>query len=91
MVNILSSQEQQIEVCTEESMNAIQKRYMVWNSHARSYTWKYNGKVLEMERTLEENGVRDEAEQFYQLSMDDTNEVCISEVQVYYNDDLTEG
>jgi hypothetical protein len=80
VVNILSSQEQQIEVCTEESMNAIQKRYMVWNSHSRSYTWKYNGKVLEMERTLEENGVRDEAEQFYQLSMDDTNEVCISEV-----------
>lgn len=35
--------------------------------------------------------VPDDSEQFYQLSMDDTNEICIAEVQVYYNDDLTEG
>ena len=64
---------------------------MTYNSHARSYTWKFNGKVLGMEKTLDENGVPDESEQFYNLSIDDTNEVCISEVQVYYNDDLTEG
>ena len=64
---------------------------MVYNGHARSYTWKFNGKVLAMEKTLDENGVPDESEQFYNLSIDDTNEVCISEVQVYYNDDLTEG
>jgi len=91
VVNILSSQEQLIEVCSEESMNEIQRRYMVYNSHARSYTWKYNGKVLDMDKTLDENGVPDESEAFYQLSMDETNEICISEVQVYYNDDLTEG
>ena len=35
--------------------------------------------------------VPDESEQFYELSMDNVNEHCISEVQVYYNDDLTEG
>ena len=72
-------------------MNEIQRRYMTYNSHARSYTWKYNGKVLDMDKTLFENGVGDESEMFYQLSMDETNEICISEAQVYYNDDLTEG
>jgi len=91
VVNILSSQEQLIEVCTEESMNEIQKRYMTYNTHARSYTWKFNGRVLDMDKTLDANGVPDESEQFYNLAIDDTNEVCISEVQVYYNDDLTEG
>ena len=44
-----------------------------------------------MDKTLDANGVPDESEQFYNLAIDDTNEVCISEVQVYYNDDLTEG
>lgn len=35
VVNILSSQEQLIEVCTEESMNEIQKRYMTYNTNSR--------------------------------------------------------
>jgi len=91
VVNILSSQEQLIEVCTEETMNEIQTRYMVYNSHAKSYTWKYNGKVLDMKQTLTDNGVQDESEEFYALTMDNVNEHCIAEVQVYYNDDLTEG
>lgn len=44
-----------------------------------------------MDKTLEENYVSDEDRQFHNLSLDDNSEVCISEVQVYYNDDLTEG
>jgi hypothetical protein len=44
-----------------------------------------------MNKTLEDNGVLDESERFQQLSIDETDEACISEVHVYYNDDLTEG
>ena len=84
-------------------------RYLKHNSHSTSYTWKHEGKVLDMNKTLEGNGVKlvgidtgctfscsglqikDESETFHNLSVDGTNEFAISEVQVYYNDDLTEG
>eukprot|EP00035_Acanthoeca_spectabilis_P005088 m.110025 g.110025 ORF g.110025 m.110025 type:complete len:227 (+) comp12866_c0_seq1:2275-2955(+) len=91
VVNILSSQETLIDVCTEENISEIQERYRVHNKHTDSYTWKFGGKVLDMTKTLDENGVVDEFEKFQQLSIDETDEACIAEVQVYYNDDLTEG
>ena len=42
-----------------------------------------------MDKTLEANGVVDESAQFHKLSIEADSEACISEVQVYYNDDLT--
>ena len=33
-----------VQVCSEETMNEILQRYLPTNSHAKSYTWKYNGK-----------------------------------------------
>lgn len=47
--------------------------------------------VLDMKKTLNDNNVIDEYEKFQQLSIDETDEACISEVHVYYNDDLSEG
>mmetsp|Transcript_28411 Transcript_28411/g.74646 ORF Transcript_28411/g.74646 Transcript_28411/m.74646 type:complete len:227 (-) Transcript_28411:126-806(-) len=91
VVNILSSQETLIDVCTEETIGEIQERYRMHNKHTNSYTWKHGGKVLDMNQTLDENGVVDEFERFQKLSIDATDEACIAEVQVYYNDDLTEG
>lgn len=44
-----------------------------------------------MKKTLNDNNVIDEYEKFQQLSIDETDEACISEVHVYYNDDLSEG
>lgn len=41
VVNILSSQEQLIEVCTEESMNEIQKRYMTYNTYVVIFPLSY--------------------------------------------------
>jgi len=88
---MLSSQEHLIEVCSEETIADIEKRYLVHNAHSTSYTWKYDGNVLDVAKTLEENGVIDESAAFQALSIDESNEACISEVQVYYNDDLTIG
>jgi len=45
-----------IQVCCEESLADIRERYLKYNSNAKSYTWKSSGRVLNMEKTLEENG-----------------------------------
>ncbi|XP_070251182.1 cytochrome b5 domain-containing protein 1 isoform X3 [Myotis yumanensis] len=71
-----------------ESMWEILHRYLPYNAHAASYTWKYEGKNLNMEYTLEENGIRDEEEEFDYLNMDGT--LHTPAILLYFNDDLTE-
>lgn len=65
----------------------MQERYEVYNSHSKSYTWKYLGKVLDMNKSLSDNGVPDLSEDFYQLNIDQHE--FVPELQVYFNDDLT--
>lgn len=89
IVNTLTSQEHSIEVCSEENMEEILQRYLKYNAHAKSYTWKYDGLPLDMKRTLEENGIVDQDEQFYELSMD--YEQWTPGIHLYFNDDLTEA
>ena len=47
------------------------------------------GNNLDMDKTLEENGIVDEDEDFYQLKMDDNR--YLPAIGLYYNDDLTES
>lgn len=70
-------------------MDEILLRYLKWNAHASSYTWKYDGKNLDMNKTLEENSVVDEDEEFYKLSMNDDD--FLPALHLYFNDDLTEA
>ncbi|XP_074839274.1 cytochrome b5 domain-containing protein 1 isoform X1 [Carettochelys insculpta] len=70
IINTLTSQEHVLEVCAEESMWDILRRYLPYNPHAASYTWKYEGVNLDMDKTLEQNKILDEDEEFYQLSLD---------------------
>ncbi len=70
-------------------MNEILQRYLTYNAHAASYTWKYNGVNLDMDKALEENGIQDEDEEFYQLSMND--DTYLPAIHLYFNDDLTES
>nr|XP_045231333.1 chromodomain-helicase-DNA-binding protein 3 isoform X10 [Macaca fascicularis] len=58
-----------------ESIWEILHRYLPYNAHAASYTWKYEGKNLNMDFTLEENGIRDEEEEFDYLNMDDKDDI----------------
>ncbi|KAJ1080349.1 hypothetical protein NDU88_000568 [Pleurodeles waltl] len=88
VINALTSQEQVLEVCNEETIMEILQRYLPYNSHAASYTWKYNGVNLDMDKTLEENGVHDEDEEFEELSMD--ADEYMQALHLYFNDDLTE-
>jgi len=89
IINTLTSQEHILEVCSEETINEILTRYTVHNEHAASYTWKYNGENLDMNKTMEENQISDEDEEFYQLGMND--DTFLQAIHLYFNDDLTEA
>ena len=76
-------------MCCEETLSEILQRYAVYNQHAPSYTWKWHGKSLDMNRTLQENGIADEGAEFHKLAIDEDKHM--PELQLYYNDDLTES
>ena len=78
-----------LQVCSEETMAEILKRYLPYNSHAKSYTWKYFGNNLDMNKTLAQNSITDESEDFFELRMDEDE--FLPPISLYFNDDLTEA
>merc|ERR1712048_47351 len=58
--NLLTKQKNTLEVPIEETVQEIRVRYLVHNAHASSYTWKRLGVPLNMAKTLEDNGMKDE-------------------------------
>lgn len=78
-----------LEVCSEETIYEIMMRYLPHNAHMHSYAWRYRGRGLCYDRTLEQNGVPDERDRFSEVALPEN--VHIPAVFVYYNDDLTDG
>ena len=76
-----------MDVASEENMNEILDRYMPYNMHAASYTWKRMGQVLDMNMTLLENGIIDETKECEELGIDPDE--YIPAIHLYFNDDLT--
>ena len=81
-----------LEVCSEETLEEIQRRYLAFNGHSASYTWKrtdstHVARILNMRETLDANGIPDESLQFDALSMDEDDFIPI--VHLYFSDDLT--
>ncbi|XP_056884025.1 cytochrome b5 domain-containing protein 1 [Takifugu flavidus] len=89
VINTLTSQEQKLQVCSEETLAEILLRYLRYNAHARSYTWKHGGTILDMSKTLDQNHVPDDDQELQELRLDP--ERFIPSIQLYFNDDLTEG
>ncbi|EKX41785.1 hypothetical protein GUITHDRAFT_88327 [Guillardia theta CCMP2712] len=95
IVNMLTKDEHTVEVCSEDILEQIQSKYLMHNKHAASYTWKRLPRpgvekemvVLDMKKTLEQNGVVDESEEFEELGLDD--DYFIPSLHLYYKDDLT--
>jgi hypothetical protein len=87
VINMLSKQDDIIQVASEETLSEILDRYLPLNDHAASYTWKRLGRPLDMELTLEENGIEDESREFLELDIDE--DYYTPAVHLYYNDDLT--
>eukprot|EP00164_Ancoracysta_twista_P003538 GFYU01004723.1.p1 GENE.GFYU01004723.1~~GFYU01004723.1.p1 ORF type:complete len:687 (+),score=218.34 GFYU01004723.1:187-2247(+) len=86
-VNTLTGQEDVIEVCSEEIMEEILDRFLEYNDHCASYTWKRLGMPLEMHHTLKQSGVEDEGEVFYDMNIDD--DYYIPALTLHFDDDLT--
>ena len=76
-------------MCAEELLSEILSRFLVYNSHAASYTWKYYGRNLDMSKTLEQNGVEDSSKEYYLLKMNEDD--YLPPISLYFNDDLTEA
>lgn len=89
VVNLLTKQQEILEVPTDETVAEIQERYLQYNFHAKCYTWKRLGKPLDMGKTLDENGVKDESEEMERLGVDPDDH--IPALHLYFNDDLTEA
>ncbi|EER16220.1 conserved hypothetical protein [Perkinsus marinus ATCC 50983] len=89
LLNVLIGQTCILEVPIEETLAEIATRYHDYNFHALSYTWKRLGRKLDMEKTLEENGVPDEANLLKSLDVDPDEHIPV--LHLYFNDDLTEA
>ena len=97
--NVLTGQEHILEVPKEEKVSGIRERYLEYNWHARSYTWKVLLKTcvvwkvhvdfieLDMNKTLDENDVLDDSEIFDELSV--PSDFFTPVIHLYYNDDLS--
>eukprot|EP00898_Chlorokybus_atmophyticus_P006209 jgi/Chlat1/658/Chrsp103S01060 len=95
--NVLTGQEDLIDVPAEETVEEIRERFMAHNAHGGSYTWKvmlrdpntgaWNFEPLDLRLTLDENGVPDERGDYQQLALND--DFYIPVIHLYYNDDLT--
>lgn len=91
IINTLTHHEEIMEVPAEETLDEIQTRYLAINSHSTSYTWKdCNGRILDLHKTLAENGIADEDEEYDYLDVPDA-ERHLPSILIYFNDDLTEA
>jgi len=91
LINMVTREDDVITVCSEETIGDIRDRYMEYNSHANSYTFKalINDEFvcLDMSTTLDANGVPDESDKFVDLNME--YDCYIPSLHLYFNDDLT--
>jgi hypothetical protein len=91
LFNVLTKQEDILNVCDEDNIERIRSRYLEYNQHASSYTWKaLKGDTyvnLDMKLTLEENDIIDESIRLEQVELPD--DLYIPTLFLYYNDDLT--
>ncbi|KAM3842428.1 cytochrome b5 domain-containing protein 1 [Diretmus argenteus] len=88
IINTFTFQEQRLEVCSEETVDEILRRYLRYNSNAAGYTWKHEGVRLDPSRTLSENGVPDQDEEMDRCGLD--RDLFTPSILLYFNHDLYE-
>jgi hypothetical protein len=93
IVNLLSSHEHIVEVCAENTIEDMQRRYLDFNAHCGSYTWKAlmagEFRPLDVHKTLQENGVADDGGQLDTLGLDEDSPEMLTTLVLAFNDDLT--
>ncbi|KAH8967114.1 hypothetical protein BDL97_03G062100 [Sphagnum fallax] len=95
--NVMTEHTDLMEVPMEETINQIMERYVNLNAHALSYEAlklctcdTHEGKVfvaLDMNKSLEENGVFDESLEYGEMGMEINHLIPV--MDVHYTDDLT--
>ncbi|CAH0555354.1 unnamed protein product [Brassicogethes aeneus] len=86
IINMLTCKEVQINVCCEDTLIRIAERYSIFNKDTDSYLWRYDGKVVNMYKTLEENGILDERDRFCELGI--PANFYIPAILLYFTDDF---
>lgn len=99
IVNVLTEQRHRLVFGAEETLEQVRDRFLEYNSHAKSYTWKVlvpnedgsgsSFKPLDMAKTLEDNGVEDNQDEAWELGLDADDYLPV--IHLSFNDDLTEG
>ncbi|XP_033221121.1 cytochrome b5 domain-containing protein 1 [Belonocnema kinseyi] len=88
IINVLSGYQSIISVCEEDTIQRIQERFLDFNANGASYTWKFEGRSINLHYTLTDNGVPDERDLLVDVGL--SEEFYIPTLMCYYNDDLTE-
>lgn len=86
IINTLIRKEVSMNVCCEDTIRRIMERYSIFCSNPSSYTWRYADKNLEVDKTMEQNGIPDERDKFTDLGL--PQNLYVPGVLLYYNDDL---
>lgn len=91
VVNMLTYSEDLLTICAEETVYDMLRRYLGYNAHSESYTWKAlqggEFRPLDMSLTLEQNGIADPAAEFGDVGVDADS--FVPTIHLYFNDDLT--
>ncbi|XP_011300510.1 cytochrome b5 domain-containing protein 1 isoform X1 [Fopius arisanus] len=87
IINTLTGCSAIISVCEEDTIRRIQERFLIFNANGRHYDWKFEGKDLDMSKTLTENGIPDERERYTNCGLPST--IYIPSLLCYYRDDPT--
>lgn len=83
--NMLTGEEVTMEVCSEDSLERILERYLMFNSRASGYTWKYETRVLMTKWTLDENHIPDPRPKLRELRLPE--DLYVPCLMLYFNDD----
>ena len=90
IINVFVFQETKMVVPIEETLAQIRERYLVYNFHAKSYSWKsIEGHLLDMGDTLEQNGLIQDLPEAISLQLPEECRL-VPTIFLHFNDDLTE-
>ncbi|XP_049779592.1 cytochrome b5 domain-containing protein 1 [Schistocerca cancellata] len=85
--NMNTGEQFTLTVCCEDKLKRIVERALPFNTHGFSYTYKFEGRVLDFNKTLHDNGIPDERDRYLSVGLDEN--YFIPALAMYFNDDLT--
>ena len=88
LVNTLTGQDDTMEVAGEETVADIKRRWIADYGGGSGYVLKVRGQVLELNKTLEQNGMVDERGEMEELGMNCRDFIPV--IHLYFDDQVGE-